>query len=90
MNQNSPNFLLAAEQIKKLKLKPTDQELLELYGLYKQATVGDINIDKPFFTFGKDYEKWKVWNSFKGTSVYDSECKYITLVNTLINKYQLK
>ena len=28
----------------------TDDELKEVYGLYKQATVGDINIDKPSIT----------------------------------------
>lgn len=26
-----------------MKAKPTDEELLFLYGLYKQAVVGDIN-----------------------------------------------
>jgi len=36
-------FLEAAEQAKNLKSKPTDDEMLELYGLYKQATVGDVN-----------------------------------------------
>ena len=25
----------------------TDEDLIEIYGLYKQATVGDINVDKP-------------------------------------------
>lgn len=37
------DFETAAENVKKLKSKPTDDELKELYGLYKQATVGDIN-----------------------------------------------
>ncbi|CAH8560970.1 Acyl-CoA-binding domain-containing protein 7, variant 2 [Schistosoma haematobium] len=32
-----------AEKVKKLKTKPNDNDLLELYGLYKQATVGDNN-----------------------------------------------
>ena len=27
--------------------KMTDDELLQIYGLYKQATVGDNNTDKP-------------------------------------------
>jgi len=36
-------FLEAAEQVKNLKSKPNDTEMLELYGLYKQATVGDVN-----------------------------------------------
>ncbi len=32
-----------AEDVKKVKTRPSDQELLDLYGLYKQAVVGDIN-----------------------------------------------
>lgn len=36
-------FLKAAEEVKTLTVRPTDDELLELYGLYKQVTVGDIN-----------------------------------------------
>ena len=40
-------FLDAAEKMKNLKAKPTDDELLALYGLYKQATVGDINTTRP-------------------------------------------
>ena len=40
-------FTKAAEDVKKLQTSPTDEELLELYGLYKQATVGDINTGEP-------------------------------------------
>ena len=29
--------------MKNLKTKPNDSEMLEIYGLYKQATVGDVN-----------------------------------------------
>jgi len=36
-------FTESAENVKKLSKTPTDEELKELYGLYKQATVGDIN-----------------------------------------------
>lgn len=39
-------FEQIAEDVKKVKAKPTDQELLDLYGLYKQATVGDVNTGK--------------------------------------------
>ena len=37
------DFLEAAEIVKTLKSKPNDAEMLELYGLFKQATVGDVN-----------------------------------------------
>lgn len=41
-------FEKIAEDVKKVKTKPTDQELLDLYGLYKQAVVGDVNIGRPW------------------------------------------
>ncbi|KAI1237341.1 hypothetical protein IHE44_0014606 [Lamprotornis superbus] len=36
-------FQKAAEEVKQLKSQPTDQEMLEIYSHYKQATVGDVN-----------------------------------------------
>lgn len=42
-------FEKAAEDVKKVKTRPTDQELLDLYGLYKQATVGDVNTGKTYY-----------------------------------------
>lgn len=37
-------FQKMAEDVKKVKTRPADQELLDLYGLYKQAMVGEIDI----------------------------------------------
>lgn len=37
-------FNQAAEDIKALTARPTDDELKEIYALYKQATVGDVNV----------------------------------------------
>uniref|UniRef100_A0A8B9RDY7 Acyl-CoA binding domain containing 7 n=1 Tax=Astyanax mexicanus TaxID=7994 RepID=A0A8B9RDY7_ASTMX len=56
-----------ADDVKKVKTRPTDQELLDMYGLYKQAIVGDINIDKPGITDLKGKAKWQAWNSRKVT-----------------------
>ena len=36
-------FTEAAEKVKNLAGTPTDDEQKEIYGLYKQVTVGDIN-----------------------------------------------
>jgi len=36
-------FKAAVEAVNHLSSKPSDDDLLQLYGLYKQATVGDIN-----------------------------------------------
>jgi diazepam-binding inhibitor (GABA receptor modulating acyl-CoA-binding protein) len=35
----------------------------------------------------KECKKYDAWNKVKGTSQYDAEVNYITIVNNLINKY---
>uniref|UniRef100_A0AAR2J7P5 ACB domain-containing protein n=1 Tax=Pygocentrus nattereri TaxID=42514 RepID=A0AAR2J7P5_PYGNA len=80
-------FAQYADDVKKVKTRPTDQELLDLYGLYKQAVVGDINIDKPGMTDLKGKAKWDAWNSRKGMSKDDAMTAYIALAKESINKY---
>lgn len=36
-------FDTAAAEVKELKAKPADEEMLQVYALFKQATVGDVN-----------------------------------------------
>ncbi|XP_026083976.1 acyl-CoA-binding domain-containing protein 7 [Carassius auratus] len=76
-----------AEDVKKVKTRPTDQELLDMYGLYKQAIVGDIDIDKPANTELKGKAKWEAWNSRKGMSNEDAMNAYISLAREAIEKY---
>lgn len=40
------DFDTAAEHVKNLVKKPSDDELLQIYGLFKQGTVGDVNTGK--------------------------------------------
>jgi len=84
---SSPDFLKAAEDVKNLKAKPTDSELLELYALFKQATVGDCNTDRPGMFDFKGKAKWDEWNKLKGFSKADAEKQYVTLANRLIETY---
>jgi len=51
-----------------LKVRPTDQELLELYGYYKQATIGDCNIPEPSMFNYTSNSKWHAWNKQRGLS----------------------
>jgi diazepam-binding inhibitor (GABA receptor modulating acyl-CoA-binding protein) len=53
---------------KKGNIKLKDEEALLLYGLYKQGTVGDVNIDKPGFFAMTDKAKWTAWDEKKGKS----------------------
>ena len=39
----------------------TNDELKEIYGLYKQATVGDINTERPGMLDFKGKAKWDSW-----------------------------
>ena len=86
--ENSSQFTMAANTVKQLTVSPSNDELCILYGLYKQATIGNINIEKPNFYQFKDIAKWESWNNNKGLNVYDAEVNYIKYVNILIKKYK--
>lgn len=62
----NPTFDRAAEEVRLLTKKPADAQLLQLYALYKQGTVGDINTDRPGFFDLKGKAKWDAWNQLKG------------------------
>ncbi|XP_077431411.1 acyl-CoA-binding protein-like isoform X2 [Vanacampus margaritifer] len=79
-------FEKAAEDVKNLKTRPSDQELLDLYGLYKQANVGDIDTDRPGLFDMKGKAKWDAWNSRKGMSKEDAMSAYVALAKELISK----
>ncbi|XP_052132453.1 acyl-CoA-binding domain-containing protein 6 [Frankliniella occidentalis] len=46
-------FQKAAEDVKNLKATPSNDELLELYALFKQGSVGDVNTGR-YIRAGKD------------------------------------
>nr|XP_028566011.1 acyl-CoA-binding protein homolog [Podarcis muralis] len=83
------DFNTVAEKVKKLKTKPTDDELKELYGLYKQSTMGNINIECPGMLDLKGKAKWEAWNQKKGMSKEDAMKAYISKANEMIEKYGL-
>ncbi|XP_065839965.1 acyl-CoA-binding protein-like [Oscarella lobularis] len=81
-------FQKAAEDVKKLKSSPTNEEMLEIYGLYKQATVGDVNKGRPSFLSGfTEQYKWDAWDSKKGMSKEDAMKAYVAKVEELKEKY---
>ncbi|XP_036294340.1 acyl-CoA-binding protein-like [Pipistrellus kuhlii] len=80
-------FDKAAEEVKRLKSKPTDNELLFLYSHYKQATVGDIDKERPGMLDFKGRAKWDAWNELKGTAREDAMKAYISKVEELKQKY---
>lgn len=71
----------------KLKSKPSDTELLDLYKYFKQAEIGDVNTDRPGLLDLKGKAKWDAWQSVKGLSQDEAREKYIALVEELVAKY---
>ncbi|KAL5007055.1 hypothetical protein ScPMuIL_015861 [Solemya velum] len=84
---NKKAFLKAAEDVKNLKQKPSDEDMLEIYALYKQTTLGDVNTDCPGMLDFKGKAKWRAWSSKKGTSKEKADSDYIALVEHYKEKY---
>eukprot|EP00794_Sanderia_malayensis_P003331 gene3331-3820_t len=87
---HSLEFETAAKEVKNLAAKPTDAEMLEVYGLYKQVTVGDCNTERPGFLDFTGKSKHDSWSSKSGMSKEDAQEKYIKLVADLKEKYGMK
>lgn len=62
--------------------------LLQFYGLYKQATVGDCDTKRPGLFQLTAKAKWNAWNALKGLSTQDAMVQYITLLTTTIPKWK--
>jgi|GWRWMinimDraft_5_1066013.scaffolds.fasta_scaffold97974_2 diazepam-binding inhibitor (GABA receptor modulating acyl-CoA-binding protein) len=80
-------FKDASKEVHNLQSKPSDDDLLKLYANYKQAIVGDINIDKPSFYMFKDISKWNAWYKLKGISKVQAQVNYIKIVEELKINY---
>ena len=80
-------FENSAKEINELKKKPDNEELLNLYGLYKQAKFGNNKSSKPSIFNIKDKLKWESWEKQKGKGKIKSCKEYINLVEELKNKY---
>ena len=77
-------FENAVMESKHLSERPSNDVLLQMYALYKQAVEGDIKIDPPTNTFdfvGK--AKYEAWEGLKGKSKEDAMQEYIDLIADL-------
>lgn len=55
----------------------SDDTKLKMYALFKQATVGDNCIEKPFILNIKERKKWHSWNCLKNKDKDSSKLEYI-------------
>lgn len=76
----------AVNESKTLPEKPSNETLLALYSLYKQATEGDNTAEPPSNPFDfVSRAKYDAWASVKGKSTEQAMQEYIDLVNKLKN-----
>lgn len=76
-NVTNDEFISACATAKKLNLP--QENTLQLYGLYKQSTIGDVNIPCPPDLIDK--MKWEAWQSFRGFPNQSAANVYVYLVN---------
>lgn len=87
MDDLDEQFATAQVDVKKLKTKPSNDDLLQLYATFKQATVGDASgAKKPgrFDLVGK--AKYEAWSRLSGTSADEAKQRYVATANRLLGR----
>jgi diazepam-binding inhibitor (GABA receptor modulator, acyl-CoA-binding protein) len=77
-------FLAAVAESKNLSDRPSNDTLLQLYSLYKQASEGDVNTEPPSNPF--DFvakAKYEAWAALKGKTNEQAMTDYVSLINKL-------
>ena len=80
----SAKFEDAQKRVKQLSKSPSNEDLLELYALYKQATAGDVSGSRPGMFDLKGRAKFDAWSGKKGVGKDDAMTKYVALVDRLV------
>ena len=76
-------FQSAVTRSRELSSRPSNEDLLLLYALFKQATEGDVTGDRPGGFDFKAIAKYDAWTEVKGKSKEDAMKEYIALVDKL-------
>lgn len=85
-NPIAERFRDAKARVEKLSSRPSNDQLLDLYGLYKQATDGDVTGSRPGMLDLKGRAKYDSWARRKGTSKDDAMKAYVALADALAGK----
>ncbi len=77
------DFEAAQARVKTLSQMPSTDDLLKLYALYKQGTIGDATGKRPGMLDMKGRAKFDAWSKEKGTGKDDAMQSYVGLVDRL-------
>lgn len=81
------DFASAKTRVEKLSKTPGSDELLELYSLYKQATLGDVSGSRPGMLDFKGRAKFDAWSTRRGMSKDAAKQAYVDAVSRFEKKY---
>lgn len=84
MSDLKSQFDQAQKDVKGLSERPSDDDMLALYALYKQATAGDVTGDKPGMFDFVGRAKHEAWSELAGTDADTAMQKYIDKVKSLV------
>jgi diazepam-binding inhibitor (GABA receptor modulator, acyl-CoA-binding protein) len=76
-------FEQASVDVKELSQRPSDNDMLTLYALFKQATEGDVSGEKPGFFDFVARAKYEAWEALQGTATEEAMQRYIDKVRAL-------
>ena len=74
----------AQKRVKTLSRTPSNQQLLDLYALYKQGTVGDVSGSRPGMLDVKGRAKYDAWSARRGLGREKAMEEYVALVDRLV------
>jgi acyl-CoA-binding protein len=77
------DFEAAVAAVGQLPRDPGNLAKLALYGLYKQATQGDVTGDRPGFTNMVGRAKYDAWAANAGTQAGAAKRAYVAMVADL-------
>jgi acyl-CoA-binding protein len=83
MSELQTRFELAVTASRALPEKPDNLMLLKLYALFKQASIGDVEGERPGLPDFVGGAKWDAWHRLQGTPRDVAMGRYIDLVDAL-------
>ncbi|MDH5379795.1 MAG: acyl-CoA-binding protein [Cyclobacteriaceae bacterium] len=79
-------FQEAKNRIESHQVEPSNEELLQLYAYFKQATIGNNMVEEPSNLDFKAIAKFRAWKKLEGMDSESAMSRYIDLVNAIIEK----
>ena len=84
---STPEELEAAtRRVNGLAKAPSTDDMLALYGFFKQANAGDATGSRPGMLDPKGRAKFDAWSSRKGMAGAEAKTRYVALVGELAKK----